>query len=394
MKDPFAAVLGLSPTGLYAIRELGAEGIPVLGLDGSRQPGGYSRYLNAGPRLIIESGEARAVARLLDASERHGARGVLIPTSDAYIEFVVRNAGALSARYDFQASYTSGAAAQLMDKGRFTTLCREHGVEAPAFWRCGSTELAGLSERVAYPCLLKPALIHLVKDFMAGRKVFIARDAGQFRLAAAQAAAAGGDWLVQEIIPGPESSITVFGAYFAKDGFPRQSFTGRKLRQFPPGFGSASLVRSEVLEETRRRSEAFLSAAGFRGIAGTEFKLDERDGKLKMIEVNPRPTLWFALSHAAGKRIALSAFNELAGRPPVQDGPQEDGVVWRYLLKDAYSSLFYRLKGRDFVLAPPELDAALRPGRTVGPLYDPADPLPLWGELLNYAGKLASRAFR
>ena len=142
---------------------------------------------------------------------------------------------------------------------------------------------------------------------MAGRKVFIAKNAEEFRRVAA-AACCGGRWLVQEIIPGPESAITVFGGYIAKDGGVRQAFTGRKLRQYPPGFGSASLARSEKLEETRRLSEGFLSAAGFRGIASAEFKYDERDGKLKIIEVNPRPALWFALSHHAGKRIALAAF--------------------------------------------------------------------------------------
>lgn len=394
MADTFAAVLGLSPTGLYAIRELGEAGVRVLGVDSSRQPGGYSRHLNAGPGLILESAEEATVERLLAAAEQEGARGVLVPTSDFYIEFTVRNAARLAARYDFQASYSRETYASIVDKARFNELCRAHGLAAPAFWEVGPSGLESLADRVAYPCLIKPTLIHLVKAFMAGRKVFIAKDAGEFRRIAAAVAGCQSGWLVQEIVPGPESNITVFGCYIAKDGAVRQSFTGRKLRQYPPGFGSASLVRSEVLEETRKLSEGFLSAAGFRGVAGVEFKRDERDGRLKIIEVNPRPSLWFALAHHAGKRIALAAFNDLAGRAPVPEREQEDGVLWRYLLKDLYSSLFYAVGGRGFVLAPPALDGARGALRTVGPIFDRSDPLPVWGELVNYGVKLASRALR
>lgn len=394
MTRTFAAVLGLSPTGLYVVRELGEAGIRVLGADSARQPGCYSKHLASGLGCILEGNEETLIARLLAAAEEEGARGVLIPTSDDYIEFVTRNASRLRAHYDFQASYTPDAYAAIVDKSRFAELCRTHGLAAPAFWKCASSGLASMADQVVYPCLMKPTIIHRVKRFMAGRKVFIAPDPEEFRRVAAVAAGYEGGWLVQEIIPGAESNITVFGGYFAKDGSVRQAFTGRKLRQYPPGFGSASLARSERLEETRRLSEYFLSVMGFRGIASTEFKFDERDGKLKIIEVNPRPALWFALSHHAGKRVALAAFNDFAGRDAVAETEQLDGVRWRYLLKDLYSSLFYAVKGRDFILAAPAVEANKRAVQTIGPLFDRSDPLPVLGELFNYASKFSSRARR
>lgn len=393
MGETFAAVLGLSPTGLYAVRELGEAGIRVLGVESRRQPGCYSKYLTAGPGCIIEPDEEKTVTRLLEASRQEGARGVLMPASDLYIEFVVRNASRLAERYDFQSSYSQESYTSIVDKGRFNELCRAHGMAAPAFWECESSGLASVADQAAYPCLIKPTLIHMVKDFMAGRKVFIAHDAAEFRSIAAMVADCKSGWLVQEIVPGPESNITVFYAYFAKDGSVRQAFTGRKLRQYPPGFGSASLVRSEALEETRSMSERFLSAAGFRGIGGVEYKYDERDGKLKIIEVNPRPELWAALSHHAGKRVALAAFNDLSGRDAVPETAQIDRVYWRYLLKDLYSSLFYAVKRGGFILPPPVVDGAGGAVRTIGPLFDGRDPLPAWGELVNYGAKLFSRVF-
>ena len=56
---PFAVVLGLSPTGLYAVRELGRAGVPVFGASRSPQCGNASRFLTASfvhadPSVILE----------------------------------------------------------------------------------------------------------------------------------------------------------------------------------------------------------------------------------------------------------------------------------------------------------------------------------------------------
>lgn len=393
MPEAFAVVLGLSPTGLYAVRELGEAGVRVLGVESGRQPGCYSKHLTVAPGFLLATSDEETVARLLSVAEREGTRGVLIPASDAFIEFVVRNASRLAARYDFQESYDAESYSAFVDKARFAELCRAHGVAAPACFERDAASLAALADSAAYPCLIKPALIHTVKRHMKGAKVYIAKDAEEFRAVARMVAPWGGAWLVQEIIPGPESNITCYFGYFAKDGTARQAVTARKLRQFPPGFGSASLVRSERLDETREISERFLKAAGFHGIGGVEFKLDERDGKLKIIEVNPRPELWAGLSHHAGKRAVLEAFSDLSGRPPVPEEEQIDGVAWRYFLKDLYSRLFYAVKGKDFVLASPSVGG--KPAvRTTGPLLDWSDPLPVFGEFLNYGVKAVSRVFR
>src|SRR5690606_18413526 len=100
--------------------------------------------------------------------------------------------------------------------------------------------------------------------------------------------------------------------------------------------------------------ERFLGALGYRGIAAVEFKRDLH-GALKMIEINVRPSLWFSLTSAAGKRPVLAAYHDLAGSShPLAEGQQENGVRWRYFLKDAWSSLFYLLN-RGFLLPPPDV---------------------------------------
>jgi predicted ATP-grasp superfamily ATP-dependent carboligase len=251
------------------------------------------------------------------------------------------------------------------------------------------TDLTKFAQHINFPCILKPALIHCAVDFLRGRKVLIARNRGEFERHVAALPEASGKWLAQEVIPGPESNITVFGGYFDRSGVPRQTFTGRKLRQFPPGFGSASLARSETCRQTLDLSLDFLGKIGFKGVCGTEFKRDPRDDRLKIIEINPRPTLWFALTHAAGKRIVETACLDLAELPlPVQE-EQIDGILWHYALKDFYSNIFYRMRGKSFIFPPSGVKTGVK--GHVWAVFDRSDPLPALIEPLQFLCKLQRR---
>lgn len=385
-----AVVLGLSPTGLYAIRELGRAGVPVLGVAAEPQTASRSRYLTHGPGRLIEPDETRRLQRLLDLFPADQPAPVLIPTSDQDIDFVIRHAEALRGRFLFQDSYVDGVCDRVFGKAPFYAACREFGLDAPAYLEAPVGELSGLRDRIVFPCLVKPSEIHAVKDYMAGRKVLIARTLEQFDAIVAALPATPMVWVVQEIVPGPESNITLWCAWLDREGVARQAFTARKLRQFPPGFGSASLVASAPEEETRALSERLLTGIGFRGIAAAEFKRDPRDGRLKAIEVNARPSLWFAASTASGRTVALAAYRDLAGEPPPPETPQRNGVRWRYILKDAWAALFY-LRSRDFILPAPDLTSAGPVTGRVYPVLDLSDLRPTLDELLNYGGKFLRR---
>src|SRR5690606_26939483 len=281
---------------------------------------------------------------------------VLVPTSDVFIEFLMRRAEALAGFRIFDGY--RGVASSLLDKADFHALCRRHGVETPGVWHARDVaELRRLQEEVPVPCILKPVLIHRVKEFMKGEKVLLARTREEYAAHLAGIPGDSGEWLVQEIIPGPESDIALFAGYFDRGGELRESFTARKLRQYPPGFGSASLVSSESSDETHALSTGFLRKIGFKGICGAEFKRDARDGRLKIIEINPRPTLWFQITHDAGKRIVAAAARDMLDMPVVAESPQRGNVCCRYALKDAASARFYARHGEAFVFPPPDVSS-------------------------------------
>ena len=56
-----------------------------------------------------------------------------------------------------------------------------------------------------------------------------------------------------------------------------------------------------------------LKALGFHGISQVEFKRDPRDGRYKLMEVNPRLWQWHGLAAACGVDLPLIAYRDLTG---------------------------------------------------------------------------------
>jgi D-aspartate ligase len=391
---PPAIVLGLSPTGLHVVRALARAGVRVIGVCAGLQPGRASRYLS---RTIIESDPGLLLHRLKSAfPEPPDGRGkaVLIPTSDQDVEFVIRHAAALAPHFAFQPSYGDGLAAAILTKESFYELCETHKVCYPRLWRALPADLPLLRDRINYPCMIKPSRIHDIKAEMGGRKGWAVRDAQQFDSTVRQIPEQAGVLLLQEIVPGPESEITLYCAHFDSASRPRQHFTARKLRQYPPGFGSASLVQATAEDESRSVAERLLSSLGYRGIAAAEFKRDSTSGELKIIEINVRPSLWFSLTEAAQRQPVLAAYHELAGTDEeLADRVQANGVRWRYTLKDVWSVLFYRLRPH-FLLPPPNVDAVGAARATTHPVWAADDPLPAAFEWIHFVLKSLRRLRR
>ena len=171
---PPAVVMGLSPTGLHVIRALGRAGIPVIGVTDGTQAGTRSRYCKT---VISVSDPAEKLEKLCRAFPADGPKPILIPTSDQDIDLLCDNAERLARHFRFQPSYRDGLARQIMDKESFYRLCKTHGVAYPQLWSGTKDQIAGLALDIRYPCMIKPALIQLVKDQMKGQKGWIAQNA-------------------------------------------------------------------------------------------------------------------------------------------------------------------------------------------------------------------------
>ena len=381
-------VLGLSVTGLYAVREAARAGFSVLGVGAPGAPGLWSRHL-AG-RVAGDTAAGRVDEILSRFPESTGRKPVLIVTSDQDLEEVTLRAATLSRHVHLQPSYVDGSARRILEKDSFYRLCQSQGVSYPDYRSVRLRQLERLDNELRYPLMLKPSSIQDVKHLMAGKKGWIVRSRADLTDVLAYIPYAADPLLMQEIVPGPESNITLWCGYLDAAGKVRQRFTARKLRQYPSGFGSASLVQSETCEETADIAEGLLRKLGYAGIAAAEFKRDPASGDLRIIEINPRPSLWFSLATASGVPLLETLIADAQGEALPAPSVQKDGVLWRYGLKDLASRLFYRTNP-DFVLPAPEMARKRRATGRADVTFAWDDPGPGFGEAVNYARKFSDR---
>jgi predicted ATP-grasp superfamily ATP-dependent carboligase len=94
--------------------------------------------------------------------------------------------------------------------------------------------------------------------------------------------------LAQEVIVGGDDAkycyLSIYGRHSVRLGY----CVVQEFRCYPIGFGSASIVKPVVDDEIARICDEFLRATGYEGLCEIEVKRDARDGKIQLIEVNPR----------------------------------------------------------------------------------------------------------
>jgi predicted ATP-grasp superfamily ATP-dependent carboligase len=131
----------------------------------------------------------------------------------------------------------------------------------------------------------------------------------------------------------------MFDGYFDRNSECLFGLTGKKLRRFPVNTGVTSLgicLRNETVEKT---TAEFMKAIGYRGILDIGYRYDRRDGKYKVLDVNPRIGCTFRLfTSANGMDVARALYLNLTAQP-VPPAPAVEGRKWIVEDFDLVSSL-------------------------------------------------------
>ena len=235
---------------------------------------------------------------------------------------------------------------ELLDKRTQMAAAEAAGVATP--WsRWGTTaEILAAAEDCPYPAIVKPAFSHL-GFHTPGAKALRCADAEELR--AVLAGIEGVEVLLQEYVPGGDDELYTAGVFTCEDG--HLAFTGRKLKQHPPGLGIARLAETVDEPGLVPGSVALLRELGYEGVAQVEYKRDHRDGRYRLMEANFRPWTWIGLATACGTNLPLAAHRWALGeeswaRTPARATVRETRAaarprrwVWlvpeaRYVLRD------------------------------------------------------------
>jgi D-aspartate ligase len=326
-----ALVIGGDYQGLGIIRSLGRRGIPTCVIDDERSIGRFSRYTNYYQR--VPNLREDAVEATLAAVEHFGLHGwVLYPTRDEHVAAFARERDRL--REILRVPTPPWDVVRwAYDKRRTYELAERIGVPTPRWWLVDPVD-GVRSVGGEPPWVVKPAIKdHFVYE--TGTKAWRANDREQLRELVARASDLIGprEVIVQELIPGNGDSQQAYCALFRR-GEAVASMVVERRRQHPPEFGRASTyvrtIESSQLEEWSCR---FLREIDYHGLVELEFKVDPRDGRPKLLDVNARTWGYHTLGACAGLDFPYLLYRDQVGSP-VLPGRALPGRTWLRLATD------------------------------------------------------------
>ena len=371
-ENPLPCVLlGGSANALSVARSLWRAAVPVDVLGGSSgdPPASWSRATRHFMR--VERGIDPADAWL--AWLRSGAdESVILPCSDEGLEFIARHRHELEALGHHPAEANDEVVLAMLDKERTYELARDHGIPAPDTAALMSPEDLDSVDEFRYPCAAKPIASHVfARTFTPLAKGAYISDASEARVLLEPILAAGVPMLLTEVVDGTDECCSYY-SYLDELGDPLVHFTKRKLRQYPTRFGLGTYHMTKWQPEVAELGLSFFQAIGLRGMGNVEFKRDARDGRLKLIECNPRFTNAQEQVRVSGIDFGLLSYARAAGTqlPPL--GPFRENVGFWFPVGDLRALRQYRADGEWTI------PAWLRslPHRQAFPLFSLIDPSP------------------
>jgi D-aspartate ligase len=347
-RSPVAIVLGLDLNGLGVVRALGKANIPVVGVDHLRgHAGRASRYcgrvIEANP---CASEDLIGCLKDLGAALPHG--GVLFPTMDDTVRILSERRTEVPASLALSLP-SADSVTGLMEKEDLARLARQHAWPAPVTTTCASlAEVSEAAERFPYPGVMKPGRRELTAPRGVPRKVWTFETRQELIEAYNDLSRWETRVILQEIVPGPDSSVVFCLFYADRSSRPRTLFVGRKIRQFPPGYGSTSSAAPAHDDRVRAFTERFIRDTRFQGLGSVEMKVHARTGEPLLIEPTVGRTDYQSfLAVANGVNIPEIAFRDLAGLPAVAQEPGEEPITYVVARSDWRSARMQIHEGRE-----------------------------------------------
>lgn len=323
---------------------------------------------------------------LTDISNHMSRRAILLPTDDLAAVFIADHSSALEKSFIFPRP-PSDLPRRLANKRELHHLCKCIGIPCPetSFADSGD-DVQQFIESAKFPVVAKMPESRFI--FSGPHGVYIARTAQELLTIYRNAEASGiRDLVLQEYIPEDSAEDWICNGYVNPQTGCSIVFTGKKLRAYPPFVGPATLAVPARNEELARQTEAILQAINFAGIMDLDYRLDKRDGQLKLLDFNPRVGASFRMfEDEDGIDVVRALHLDLTGRI-VGRSRHAESRTFIVEPHDLVASFAYLGRGG---LTLRSWWRSLGPGRWETAWFSWRDPLPF----LTMSVRLLSRAIR
>ena len=309
---------------LSAVRALGRLGHRVTVASTFETAAGESRWCDN----FVFSPSPRDADRYLDflgACCRDGAYDVALVCDDSVTAVVSSARDALNARPDFLLAPPESVEIA-RNKASAQRFAASLGVPTPVTITLGEGADLEAASRLGFPLV--------VKDDMGsgGTHVRYAADAPALRRAYEEVIALRpiGRPMAQEYIPGSGYLTQVLYDH----GRLVAICSHRKHRQYPPAGGVTSKGVTVDEAELDAQAERIFTALKWHGPAKADFKRDPRDGRFKLMELDPRLSTTLEIAEAAGVNMIELCCRMAAGQRVDPQLAYRKGVAVRYVTRD------------------------------------------------------------
>jgi len=318
------------------VRPLGLAGIRCAVVTKAGSPPLYSRFAQLAFRWEGDFWDSwdELVEALIRFGSEQSEPPVLFYQQDAQLLLISRNRKRLAQAFRFVVPDPM-LVEDLLDKGRFQALAEREGLPVPKAIRIDPVvDQSYVDPDLRFPVIIKPLTRRTSWEALGGPAKAIQVDTSEtLRKLWPRLMAADLEVLIQEMVPGPESCIESYHAYVDQSGDVVAEFTGRKIRTIPKSCGFSTALTITEAADVTDLGRYLVRKLRLQGVAKFDLKRGA-DGKLHLLEINPRFNLWHHLGAAAGVNFLALAYADLAGLPRPIMGRARVGTRWCRMIGD------------------------------------------------------------
>lgn len=338
-----AIIIGGYIQGLSNVRALGEKGVPVWVMDEKSCIAQASRYCKRLVRCELTY-DQRMCEILLNLAQKESLKGwTLFPSDDKGVIFLSNYSAELEKYYRFL-SVLPEHLDDIVNKRKLLTIAEQVGTYIP---RTCYPENWQEAKEFRYPVMIKGN--YGLDFFEVNHKKAYRADTYKELTTLIQKIIKEyntEDIMIQEMIPFDSKNRVLSFTCFAIDGDIKTYWMGDKLRERPLQFGTATLARSVKIQEVYDNVAILIKKLNFTGVCEVEMMRDIRDGKYKLIEINPRTWMWVGLAKECGVEYAWMLYCYLNGINVEYPINYKTGIKWRNRYTDIVYSIKAMLQGK------------------------------------------------
>ena len=268
---------------------------------------------------------------------------LLIAGDDDYLDTLSKNIKKLN--HKMKPTFPSWEKVKLVREKRYTyEIAESLGIPIPKTLYINSREklvdlINSKNTELSYPILMKPEDSgKFLKTYQ--KKGIVCHNENDLLRIYDEYEGFKGNLLLQDLIPGEESRLVSSLITLNKESYPTGYLINYKRRSSGK-FLSCTVVASTWSDEVLNYSLKLLKAIGYYGYAGTQFKLDPRNGKYTLMEINGRITMSNSMGLKCGINFPFLMYNEAINENNKVIINYErfypENIVWIYLAGDILS---------------------------------------------------------